>query len=231
MPQPYPPRHHVARVARTIADWATTTCARRTPRRARGQALATMAFLSLCASFGPARAAAPSCNDENNLLPVEEAFVLDAKATASDRITLRWKIAPGCYLYRHQLKVQADAGFAAQALQIPAGEAHDDEFFGRVETYRDTLSVIVPGQAHAASTTLKVRYQGCADAGICYPPQTRSVAVALPAATSDAPVVAFGEGNANRNGVPVGGGLLGNAGMAAVDAAPLPPEQAFGFEA
>lgn len=190
-----------------------------------------MAFLSLCASFGPARAAAPSCNDENNLLPVEEAFVLDAKATASDRITLRWKIAPGCYLYRHQLKVQADAGFAAQALQIPAGEAHDDEFFGRVETYRDTLSVIVPGQAHAASTTLKVRYQGCADAGICYPPQTRSVAVALPAATSDAPVVAFGEGNANRNGVPVGGGLLGNAGMAAVDAAPLPPEQAFGFEA
>ena len=191
-----------------------------------------MAFLLLCAGFGPAQAAAPSCNDENNLLPVEEAFVLDAQATSADRIALRWKIAPGCYLYRHQLKVQADAGFAAQALQIPAGEPHQDEYFGRVETYRDALTVIVPGQARAASTTLKVRYQGCADAGICYPPQTRSVTVALPAAAAaDEPLVVFGKGNASRNGVPLGGGLLGTAGTAAVDAEPLPPEQAFGFEA
>ena len=193
---------------------------------------ALASVLLLAGGFAPARAAAPSCNDENNLLPVEEAFVLDAQATSSDRITLRWKIAPGCYLYRHQLKVQADPGFAAQAPQIPAGEPHQDEYFGRVETYRDTLTVIVPGEARAASTTLKVRYQGCADAGICYPPQTRNVTVALPAAAaSDEPVVAFGKGSANRSGVPLGGGLLGTAGPAAVDAAPLPPEQAFGFEA
>jgi len=189
------------------------------------------------AGIAPARAAAPSCNDENNLLPVEEAFVLDAQATSPDRIALRWKIAPGCYLYRHQLKVQADAGFAAQALQIPAGEPHEDEYFGRVETYRDALTVILPGQARAASTTLKVRYQGCADAGICYPPQTRGVVVALPASasTGDEPVLAFGQGGANRSGVPIGGGLrgglLGNTGAGAIDAAPLPPEQAFGFEA
>lgn len=191
-----------------------------------------LASVLLAAGFVPAHAAPPSCNDEDNLLPVEEAFVLDAQATSSDRIALRWKIAPGCYLYRHQLKVQADPGFAAQAPQIPAGEPHQDEYFGRVETYRDTLTVIVPGEARAASTTLKVRYQGCADAGICYPPQTRNVTVALPAgAASDEPVVAFGKGSAGRSGVPLGGGLLGTAGPAAVDAAPLPPEQAFGFEA
>jgi thiol:disulfide interchange protein DsbD len=203
----------------------------RTPRAV----LALASLLLLWAGIAPVHAAAPSCTDEENLLPVEEAFVLDAQATSADRIALHWKIAPGCYLYRHQLKVQGDAGFAAQALQIPAGEPHQDEYFGRVETYRDTLTVIVPGEARGASTTLKVRYQGCADAGICYPPQTRNVTIALPAATTaaatDEPVVAFGRGVARGAGVPVAGGLLGNAGAGAVDAAPLPPEDAFGFEA
>ncbi|GAB3350443.1 protein-disulfide reductase DsbD family protein [Lysobacter tyrosinilyticus] len=199
------------------------------------RAFLALASLLLWAGMSPARAAAPSCNDRDNLLPVEQAFVLDAQATAPDRIALHWKIAPGCYLYRHQLKVQADAGFTAQALQIPAGEAHQDEYFGHVETYRDALTVIVPGEARAATTTLKVRYQGCADAGICYPPQTRSVTVALPAAaaTNDEPLVTFGRSSARTSGVPLGGGLLGNAGAdaGAVDAAPLPAEQAFNFEA
>src|SRR4249919_4245272 len=178
----------------------------------------------------PALAAAPSCNDQNNLLPVEQAFVLEAQATSADRIALRWKIAPGCYLYRHQIRVQSDAGFTAQAPQIPAGEPHQDEYFGRVETYRNALTVNLPGEAHGASTTLKVRYQGCADAGICYPPQTRTLTVALPAA-ADEPVVAFGSNAARGSGVPLSGGLLGNAGAGAVDAAPLPPEDAFRFEA
>ncbi len=180
----------------------------------------------------PALAAAPSCNDQNNLLPVEQAFVLEAQATSADRIALRWKIAPGCYLYRHQIRVQSDAGFTAQAPQIPAGEPHQDEYFGRVETYRNALTVNLPGEAHGASTTLKVRYQGCADAGICYPPQTRTLTVALPAAAAaDEPVVAFGSNAARGSGVPLSGGLLGNAGAGAVDAAPLPPEDAFRFEA
>ncbi|MFC5571492.1 protein-disulfide reductase DsbD family protein [Lysobacter yangpyeongensis] len=189
-------------------------------------------FLAVAALWGagiaPTLAAAPSCKDADNLLPVEEAFVLSAQATAADRIELRWKIAPGCYLYRHQLRIQADAGFAADAPQIPAGVPHTDEIFGRVETYREALMVVVPGQARAASATLKVRYQGCADAGICYPPQTRNVTVALPAA-ADEPVVDFGRGSAR--GVPRGGGLLGSSGAGAIDAEPLPPEQAFAFEA
>ncbi|HEY0660199.1 MAG TPA: protein-disulfide reductase DsbD, partial [Lysobacter sp.] len=79
--------------------------------------------------------------------------------------------------------------------------------------------------------TLKIKYQGCADAGICYPPQTRSVTVALPqagaAADAGRPLVDFG---AARSGAPLGGGLLGG-GASGVDALPLPPEQAFGFEA
>jgi thiol:disulfide interchange protein len=195
---------------------------------------ALCAIVALSGLAAPALAAAPSCNDENNLLPVDEAFVLSAEATSADRIALHWKVAPGCYLYRHQLKVQADAGFAAQALQLPAGEAHHDEYFGRVETYRNALTAVLPGQARGARTTLKVRYQGCADAGICYPPQTRNVTVALAntAAAADEPAVAFGDSAARNSGVPLGGGLLGaSSGTSQAEALPLPPEQAFGFEA
>ena len=91
---------------------------------------------------------------------------------------------------------------------------------------------MLPGQASARQVTLKIKYQGCADAGICYPPQTRSVTVALPGATAQdgaKPLVNFGP----RANAPLGGGLLGqNAGTATgADALPLPPEQAFGFEA
>lgn len=185
----------------------------------------TLAALALLTAI-PASAAI----DPDDLLPVDEAFVLGAEAAGPDRIEIRWRIADGYYLYRHRIGVQPDAGFAAQALQLPRGKAYEDEFFGKVETYRENLTAVLPGQAQARQVTLKIKYQGCADAGICYPPQTRSLTVALPA-TADAgaqPVVAFG---AARNGAPLGGGLLGRGASASADALPLPPEQAFGFEA
>jgi len=168
----------------------------------------------------------------DDLLPVDEAFVLRAEAPAADRIEIRWHVADGYYLYRHRISVQADPAFAAQALQLPKGKAHEDEFFGHVETYRQALTAVLPGKPSDTAprqVTLKVRYQGCADAGICYPPQTRSLSVTLPAAGAAAaqpaaaqPKVAFG---------PAGGGALQGGGLLAADALPLPPEQAFGFEA
>ncbi len=172
---------------------------------------------------GPASAAI----DPDDLLPVDEAFALSAQAASPDRIAIQWRIADGYYLYRHRISVQTDAGFAAQPLQLPKGESHEDEFFGRVETYRQSLTAELPGQARAGSVTLKIKYQGCADAGICYPPQTRSVTVALPTAAAAEPLVPFG---AQPGSAPSGGGLLGNT-PGATDALPLPPEQAFRFEA
>ncbi|MDI9237601.1 protein-disulfide reductase DsbD [Lysobacter sp. LF1] len=174
---------------------------------------------------GPANAAI----DPDDLLPVDEAFALRAEAAGPDRIEIHWQIADGYYLYRHRIAVQADDGFAAQALQLPKGDAHEDEFFGKVETYRQSLTAVLPGEARGPQVTLKIKYQGCADAGICYPPQTRSLTVALPkagAAGGDRPLAEFGAG---RSGAPLGGGLLGSADNA--EALPLPPEQAFGFEA
>ncbi|GAB3753210.1 protein-disulfide reductase DsbD family protein [Lysobacter olei] len=170
---------------------------------------------------GPAAAVTP-----DQLPPVDEVFVLSAQATDAGRINVQWKIANGYYLYRHRTSVQADAGFTAGALQLPKGKAYRDEFFGDVETYRGQLVATLPGTANAERTTLTIKYQGCADAGICYPPQTRRITVALPAA-AQAPVVAFG--NAGGGAPLAGAGWAGTA--TGTDALPLPPEQAYGFEA
>ena len=163
-----------------------------------------------------------------DLPPVDQVFVLSAKATAGDRIEVNWKIAKGFYLYRHRTSVKADTAFTETKLSLPDGEKHHDEFFGDVETYRGALTGVLTGtpRAGAASTTLTIKYQGCADAGVCYPPQTRTLNVALPSSS----------GGTTGLGVPQrsGGGLFGlgnaaNAGM--VDAAPLPEARAFNVEA
>ena len=110
---------------------------------------------------------------EDELLPVDQAFVLTASAPSRDRIELQWKIADGYYLYRHRTDAQPQgSGFSAGKLQLPKGKAYKDEFFGDVETYRGQLKAALEGTAEAGadSVTLKVKYQGCADAGICYPP-------------------------------------------------------------
>jgi thiol:disulfide interchange protein len=179
-------------------------------------------LLSLASLVAPTASAAITQDD---LLPVDEAFVLSASAPARDRIEIRWKITDGYYLYRHRTGVEADAGFVAQPLQLPKGKAYRDEFFGDVETYRGELLATLPGQpaASADSVTLKIKYQGCADAGICYPPQTRTLKVALPAAEGTAFVPLASGARA--------GNLLGQTPQAGLDALPLPAEQAFAFEA
>ncbi|HZV37215.1 MAG TPA: protein-disulfide reductase DsbD domain-containing protein, partial [Pseudoxanthomonas sp.] len=134
-----------------------------------------MALLALALAF-PAAAV-----DENDLLPVDQAYVLSASAPSRDRIELRWKIHDGYYLYRHRTSATA-TGFTSGPLQLPPGTPHEDEFFGKVETYRGELLGALTGTASADTVTLKVKYQGCADAGICYPPQTRTLTVALPPA-------------------------------------------------
>jgi thiol:disulfide interchange protein len=177
---------------------------------------------------------------EKDLLPVDEAFGLSAQARDRDRIEVSWKIAPGYYLYRHRTTVKPDAGFSAEALQMPAGQKHHDDFFGEVETYRDRLTAVLPGKAadDAGMVTLEVRYQGCADAGVCYPPQKRTVQVRLPGggARSDSAVApAFGGAAASPFNNPLAGGDAGGGlrlpGTANVQALPLPSERAFGFDA
>jgi thiol:disulfide interchange protein len=165
--------------------------------------------------------------DESDLLPVDQAFVLSAEATGADAVRVRWTIADGYYLYRHRTKVEpADPGVRAAALQLPRGEAHEDEFFGKTETYRRQLVATLPGLSGAGrSVRLKIGYQGCADLGICYPPQTRTLSVTLPVAGDSAAPADPLAGLGGRSGSL--GNLLGDA----IKAPPLPEDRAFGFEA
>ena len=171
---------------------------------------------------------------EKDLLPVDQAFALSASATGRDQVRLQWKIAPGYYLYRHRTSVKADGGFNAGTLQLPAGERHHDDFFGEVETYRQQLVGTLPGKPAAGTTTvqLEVRFQGCADAGVCYPPQKRVIEVKLPGGDASAAATGTSPFNAPLSGIGSGGGGLRLPGTAATtQALPLPSEKAFGFEA
>ena len=88
--------------------------------------------------------------DETPLLPVDEAFVLQARAPARDRIEIDWTIADDYYLYRHRTSVRVVEGsFEAGPLQLPAGKRHVDEFFGEVETYRGRLAAVLPAPPRA----------------------------------------------------------------------------------
>ena len=175
----------------------------------------------------------------DDLLPVDEAFAVDARASDPGTIAIHWKIADGYYLYRHRTSVTTDKGFSSRALQLPNGEAHEDEFFGKVETYRKRLTAQLPGEARATTTQVTIKYQGCADAGICYPPQTRTLTVALPAPGAAGASPPADSGVLARLGAPgspkapggMGTSVLFPGGAGKVDAMPLPAEQAFGFEA
>ena len=116
------------------------------------------------------------------LLP-DQAFRFDALAGGSDQVVLNWEIAEGYYLYRARIKVTTPSA-AAQlgAPQFPAGQFKTDEYFGRQEIYHHELRVTVPvarAAGGAFSLPLQVTYQGCAEKGLCYPPITKSVSVAL----------------------------------------------------
>ena len=109
----------------------------------------------------------------SNFIPADQAFVFDFQQNQHD-INLTWQVKEGYNLYRKQVSItpaQASVG----ALQLPAGEWHEDEFYGKSEIYRQHLSVPVTVQQADKGATLTVTYQGCADAGFCYPPETRIV--------------------------------------------------------
>src|SRR5262245_26812702 len=122
-------------------------------------------------------------SNEDQFLPVDQAFMFTAIADGGDRALLDWQIAPGYYLYRHRVSVKtATPGFTLGTIAMPDGKKHHDEFFGDVEVYYDVLSATVPvsRSGDASSLEIQVSYQGCADAGLCYPPVTKTVAIDMP---------------------------------------------------
>jgi len=156
-------------------------------RRVRVLWLAALA--SSFAASGPAVA-----QGQPKLLEPERAFAFSVQALDDRTVEARFAIADGYYLYREKLKLSILPPALAGPPALPPGKLKDDEFFGRVETYRDRLAVRIaldkadPGR----KVTVRAESQGCADVGVCYPPQVQTITLALPApgAPPGAPVEA-----------------------------------------
>ncbi|MBY0466641.1 MAG: protein-disulfide reductase DsbD [Burkholderiales bacterium] len=123
----------------------------------------------------------------DDFLPPEQAFALATQVVGERTVRLHWEIAPGYYLYRERLNVQPVAQGGPQApgfkplVLPPAEQKWDTNFNKSMAVYKHALDVDVVLNDGASSAHLTVGWQGCAEAGLCYPPATETLAVQLPA--------------------------------------------------
>jgi thiol:disulfide interchange protein DsbD len=161
--------------------------------------------------------AAPAFAAADDPLKPDQAFRYSVAAEGND-IVVRWDILPGYYLYQERMSFEARTpGLTLGAPRFPEGEPHEDEFFGLMHIYRGATAVPIPVVAAppgGGPVEIAIKSQGCADIGLCYPPQTWVARVDLPAATS----AARGPGL---------DALLSGTGGARGFEQPLPVEQAF----
>ncbi|MEB3902217.1 protein-disulfide reductase DsbD [Pseudomonas putida] len=122
---------------------------------------------------------AASLGNNADFLPVHEAFKLSLVQADAQSIKLRFVATEGYYLYRHRFQFRTEpADVPLGTPSIPKGEAKHDEFFGDVEVYHGVLDIELPRPANDPRPfTLLVGYQGCADKGLCYPPETERLSI------------------------------------------------------
>lgn len=115
------------------------------------------------------------------LLPNERAFAVTARANDARTIELHFTIAPGYYLYRDKLRLDVETGVLAAPASLPSGQIKRDQYFARMEIYRGELVATLSLKDPAPGKTLTVvaESQGCADIGVCYPPQRQKIAVIM----------------------------------------------------
>ncbi|QZY94489.1 protein-disulfide reductase DsbD [Pantoea dispersa] len=148
-------------------------------------------LLSLCLALLfclSAQASLFSPTTNNRFVPVDQAFGFDF-SQQGHQLTLSWKVKDGYYLYRQQFHISAQHAQLAP-VTLPPGQPHEDEFYGKSEIYPQDVKLPITLRQADAGATLSVTYQGCAAAGFCYPPETRSVPLTAMAADSAAPVIA-----------------------------------------
>lgn len=109
----------------------------------------------------------------SNFVPADQAFAFDFQQNQHD-LNLTWQVKDGYYLYRKQIRITPAQAEIAE-VTLPAGVWHEDEFYGKSEIYRNTLTIPVTINQAQSGATLTVTYQGCADAGFCYPPESKTV--------------------------------------------------------
>lgn len=112
-------------------------------------------------------------SDEPEFLPVEEAFVFDFEQNG-DKLVVHFDIADGYYLYKKQFKVSTKNASVGEPV-FPPAEQIEDEFFGISDVFYNSVAFSVPVVESQQDGVVKLRYQGCATAGLCYPPTTKVI--------------------------------------------------------
>jgi thioredoxin:protein disulfide reductase len=124
---------------------------------------------------------------QSEFLDVDQAFAFTSSIDPTG-IKLNWHVAEGHYLYLNRFEIKVvEAGVVLDEPKFSAqGTEKDDAYFGLVTVFDAPVTIDVPVR-HAgnhAEVTVQVTYQGCADAGLCYPPQTRTALYIPPSSTS-----------------------------------------------
>ncbi|NLU01357.1 protein-disulfide reductase DsbD [Pseudomonas lundensis] len=127
-------------------------------------------FFLLLTGLSQAYASDNPFEQKADFLPANKAFVFTSEPLPSGETRLHWQITDQYYLYKKRFKFEGLD--PAQTPELPQGQEHSDEFFGATQVYRDSLELLIPA---GASGQVKVSWQGCADAGLCYPPQSQTV--------------------------------------------------------
>ncbi|WP_300176141.1 protein-disulfide reductase DsbD [uncultured Aliivibrio sp.] len=148
---------------------------------------ALLSFFILFTSFAPQALAAFDLTKLQNqqgssFVTVNEAFPFNFMQQG-DRIYLDWQVKPDYYLYQQRISVSSNGAEIAN-LVMEEGTPHNDEFFGSVNIYTKPLTITVPLISVSDNAELIVRYQGCAEAGFCYPPEIRKVPLSVLTASS-----------------------------------------------
>ena len=121
---------------------------------------------------------------DNQFLSVDQAFDFDSEVNDS-KVTVSWVVAPEYYLYQHRFKVVPENALAAEP-ELPQGESHNDEFFGESIVYRNYVEWSFTLNPEFSGDTITVQYQGCADAGLCYPPTEKQIKLSSTSETAPA---------------------------------------------
>ena len=142
-------------------------------------------FLGLLVfSIGAGAGVQPASAAEGDFLPPDQAFRIAGEADGPDRVVISWDIEPGYYLYGSKFKFESQTpGFVLGAPTLPPAETKTDQFFGEVTIYRDRVEAALPvqrGDDVGDVVRIQAQSQGCADAGLCYPPQRQTILLELP---------------------------------------------------
>lgn len=140
--------------------------------------------------------------DMPSFLKVDQAFQMDFEQSGNQLI-VKWNVAEGYYLYKKQFSIEADGALLGEPIYPKASEI-EDEYFGLSEVFKQDIEVVYPIIKADADAVIKVRFQGCAEAGLCYPPKKNDIyltAVAMNQPMQEGESDPFGEvSKSNKSG-------------------------------